>query len=164
MFVILQLSVIFQLINSPFTICTHSVKTLLQVQPITTAQVNAIRSKNTYTTGLKKLFYQERMLKFPVLSNQTCLNSLCFCNTLLIITKCTINGKIIGTPKGVYLPISKLHSILTVANLLAHNNLWLCYYGQVNLLWIKLSVVSKWASKFFGGTIYFAVDGTSSCF
>ena len=35
-----------------------------------------------------------------------------------------INSKINGTPKGVYLPISKLHSILAVANLLAHNNLW----------------------------------------
>ena len=32
-------------------------------------------------------------------------------------------------PKGVYFPISKLHSM---ANLLAHNNKWLCYYGQVN--------------------------------
>ena len=29
-----------------------------------------------------------------------------------------------GTPKGVYLPISKIHSILAVANLLAHSNLW----------------------------------------
>ena len=40
--------------------------------------------------------------------------------------------KINGTPKGIYLPISKLHSILTVANLLAHNNLWLAI-----LLWGK---------------------------
>ena len=30
-----------------------------------------------------------------------------------------------GTPKGVYLPISKIHSILAIANLLAHSNL--CY-------------------------------------
>ena len=37
-------------------------------------------------------------------------------------------------PKGVYLSISKLHSILAVGNLLAHNNLCLCYYGQVNSL------------------------------
>ena len=29
-----------------------------------------------------------------------------------------------GTPKGVYLPISKIHSILAIANLLAHSNLW----------------------------------------
>ena len=35
----------------------------------------------------------------------------------------TINSKINGTPKYVYLPISMLHSILAVVNLLAHNNL-----------------------------------------
>ena len=37
-------------------------------------------------------------------------------------------------PKGVYFPISKLHSISAVVNFLVHNNLGLCYYGQVNLL------------------------------
>ena len=37
-----------------------------------------------------------------------------------------INSKINGTPKNVYLLISKLHSILAVANLLAHKN-----YGYV---------------------------------
>ena len=31
----------------------------------------------------------------------------------------TINSKINGTPKGVYLPISKQHSILVIENLLA---------------------------------------------
>ena len=37
-------------------------------------------------------------------------------------------------PKGVYLPISKLHSILAVANLLAHNNKsQICYCGQISL-------------------------------
>ena len=37
----------------------------------------------------------------------------------------TVNSKINGTPKHVYLPIFKVHSILTVANLLiAHNTLW----------------------------------------
>ena len=40
------------------------------------------------------------------------------------ISQGTINNIINGTPKGVYLPISKLHSVLVVANLLAHNNLW----------------------------------------
>ena len=35
----------------------------------------------------------------------------------------TIKSKINDTPIGVYLPISKLHSISAVANLLAHNNL-----------------------------------------
>ena len=39
-----------------------------------------------------------------------------------------------GSPKSVYLPISKLHSILTVANLLAHNNIsQICYCGQISL-------------------------------
>ena len=35
----------------------------------------------------------------------------------------TVNSKINGTSEGVYLPISKLHSISAVANLLAHNNM-----------------------------------------
>ena len=35
----------------------------------------------------------------------------------------TIASKIIVTPKTVYLPISKTHSILAVANLLAHNSI-----------------------------------------
>ena len=44
----------------------------------------------------------------------------------------TIASKINGTPKGVYLPISKLHSILAVANLLAYNNVsQICYCGQI---------------------------------
>ena len=38
------------------------------------------------------------------------------------------------TPKGVYLPISKLHSILAVANLLIHNIIsQICYCGQYSL-------------------------------
>ena len=46
----------------------------------------------------------------------------------------TIASKINVTPKGVYLPISKLHSILAVANLLAHNNKsQICYCGQISL-------------------------------
>ena len=44
----------------------------------------------------------------------------------------TINSKINGTPKGVYMSISKLHSILVAENLIARNNLLLCCYGQVN--------------------------------
>ena len=43
---------------------------------------------------------------------------------------CTINSKINGTSKSVYLPITKLHSILTVANLLAHNNITTRYLGK----------------------------------
>ena len=57
---------------------------------------------------------------------------------------CTIASKINGTPKGVCLPISKLHSILAVANLLAHNN--------------KSQIC--WQSDTFGGNIYFAAYGT----
>ena len=37
-------------------------------------------------------------------------------------------------PKGAYLPISNLYSMLSAANLLAHNNVWLCNYVQVNSL------------------------------
>ena len=45
-----------------------------------------------------------------------------------------ISSKINVTPKGVYLPILKLHSILAVANLLAHNNKsQICYCGQISL-------------------------------
>ena len=67
----------------------------------------------------------------------------------------TINSKINGTCKGVYFPISKLHSILAVLNLLIHNNMSInnnyYYYVQVNSLRLKLSLVSKWASKHFWG-------------
>ena len=46
----------------------------------------------------------------------------------------TIASKINVTPQGVYLSISKLHSILSVANLLAHNNKsQICYCGQISL-------------------------------
>ena len=63
-------------------------------------------------------------------------------------------------PKGVYLPISKLHFISDVANLLAHNNITIRYHGQVNWLRLKSSVASKWENKHLWGSIYFAVDGT----
>ena len=47
---------------------------------------------------------------------------------------CAFTSKINVTPKGVYLPISKVHSILAVANLLAHNNKSrFCYCGQISL-------------------------------
>ena len=39
-----------------------------------------------------------------------------------------ISSEINGTPEGVYLPISKLHSISAVTNLLAHNNKSISYY------------------------------------
>ena len=70
----------------------------------------------------------------------------------------TIASKINGTPKGVYLPISKLHSILAVANLLAHNNIsQICYSSQISL---QSAAVNCTFSDIFGGNIYFAGDGT----
>ena len=60
-------------------------------------------------------------------------------------------------PKGVFLPISKLHSILAVANLLAHNNKsQICYCGQISL---QSAAVNCSFSDTFGGNIYFAGDG-----
>ena len=61
------------------------------------------------------------------------------------------------TPNGVYLPISKLHSILAVANLLAHNNKsQICYCGQISLecAAVNYNLIPS------GGNIYFAGDGT----
>ena len=71
---------------------------------------------------------------------------------------CTIASKINGTSKGVYLPISKLHSILAAANLLAHNNKsQICYCAQILL---QSAAVNCSFSDTFGGNIYFAGDGT----
>ena len=72
----------------------------------------------------------------------------------------TNNSKINNNPKCVYLPISKLYSILAVENLHVHNNLWFRYYGQVNSLRLKSSVATKWASKHLWGTFNFADVGT----
>ena len=62
---------------------------------------------------------------------------------------CAIASKINITPKGVCLPISKLHSILAVVILLAHNYIsQICYCGQISL------------QTLFGGNFYFAGDST----
>ena len=50
--------------------------------------------------------------------------------------KCTFGSKINVTPKNVYLPISKLHSIVAVANLVAHNN-----KSQIISLILLLSII-----------------------
>ena len=60
------------------------------------------------------------------------------------------------TPKGDYLPISKLYSISTVANLLAHNNK-ICYCGQISL---QRAAVNCSFSDTFEGNICFAGNGT----
>ena len=50
------------------------------------------------------------------------------------IADSAIASKINVTPKGAYMPLSKLHSILAVANSLAHNNIsQICYCGQISL-------------------------------
>ena len=52
------------------------------------------------------------------------------------------------------LAISKLHSILAVANLLVHNNKsQICYCGQISLL---SAAVNSSFSDTFGGNIYLA--------
>ena len=69
---------------------------------------------------------------------------------------CTIASKRFATPKVVYLSISKLHSILAVANLLALNNIsQICYCGQISL---QRAAVDCSFSDTFGGNIYFAGD------
>ena len=55
-----------------------------------------------------------------------------------------------GTLKGVNLPISKLHSILAISNLLANNNITVSYV-KVNSLRLKSNVDSKWATKHLWG-------------
>ena len=52
------------------------------------------------------------------------------------ISPCTIASKINVTPKGAYLLISNLHSILAIANLLALNNI-----AKSNLL-LRLNFIS----------------------
>ena len=64
-------------------------------------------------------------------SEKQIMQSTCF--ILLIIQKLgTIASKINITHKGVDMPISKVHSILPEANILAHNNKsQICYCGQI---------------------------------
>ena len=58
----------------------------------------------------------------------------CIYSHIISIYTCTIARKKMLPPKGICLPISKLHSILAVANLLAHNNIsQICYCGQISL-------------------------------
>ena len=72
-------------------------------------------------------------------------------------SSCTIASKTNVTPKGVYLPISKLHSISPVVNLLAHNNKsQICYCGQIS---VQSAAVNCSFSDTFGGITYFAGDG-----
>ena len=61
-----------------------------------------------------------------------------------------ISSKINGTPKNVYLTISKQHSTLAVANLLAHNNIsQICYCVKFHYKVLQLTAVF-WQSDIFG--------------
>ena len=63
-------------------------------------------------------------------------------------------------PIGGYLPISKLDSILAVANLLAHNNIsQICYCGQISLQSAAVNCSFSDNLTPFWGSIYFAGDG-----
>ena len=61
-------------------------------------------------------------------------------------------------PKGVHLPISKLHWIFAVANLLAHNNISkICYCCQISLQSAAVNCYFL-LSNTFGSIFYFAGD------
>ena len=75
---------------------------------------------------------------------------------------CTIASKINVTPKGIHLPISKLHSILAAANLLSHNNKnQICYCSEISLKHAAVNCCFSKNLSLFGGNIYFAGDGTN---
>ena len=86
--------------------------------------VNYLETSNCFICGW---FMYEKLLKYFKL----CINYKRFnLNKKLS----TIVSKINVTPNGVYLPFSKLLSILPVAISLAHNNIsQICYCGQISL-------------------------------
>ena len=56
-------------------------------------------------------------------------------------------------PKDVHLPIPKLHSILAVANLLAHNNKsQICHCGQISLQSAAVNCIFSDNLTFLGAT------------
>ena len=60
--------------------------------------------------------------------------------------------RVFNIASKINVPISKLHSILAVANLLAHNNKsQICYCGQISL---QSAAVNCSVSDTFGGNIY----------
>ena len=65
-------------------------------------------------------------------------------------------------PKVFTAHFEAIHSILAVANLLAHNNIsQICYCGQISL---QSAAVNCSFSDTFGSNIYFAGDVTSVCY
>ena len=59
------------------------------------------------------------------------------------------------TPKGVYLPISMLHSTLAVVNLLAHDYIsQICYCGQISLQSAAVNCSFSDNLTSLGGNVY----------
>ena len=80
---------------------------------------------------------------------------------LILCQKGIIASKINVTSEGIYLPISMVHLILALANLLAHNNIGqICYCGQISLQ--SAAVNCSFCDNLTppGGKIYFAGEGT----
>ena len=64
----------------------------------------------------------------------------------------TVASKINDTPKGATLLEKLQHSVMKFDR---SNKFDFCYYGQVNLLWLKSSVDSKWTSEQIWGYYLF---------
>ena len=80
-------------------------------------------------------------------------------------TESTIDSKINVALKGVNSPISKLHSILAVVNLLAHNNLsQICYCRQIIFFFVSLSSHFYMGSLFCRQSFLLCTIPTPSCF
>ena len=69
----------------------------------------------------------------------------------LSVFQCTINSKINSTTISVHSPISKLHAILAVANLLVHNNITISHYVKVTKAKIEYSFEMDRASEHLWG-------------
>ena len=118
----LKAQVTLQLLNHfPFQLFTS---TCLWESCQTVWRSDIIKKKMVFTGCIiqKELALQQRWVQWIIKFHS------------FIFFLCTIVSKINGTPICVYLSISKLHSILAVANLLAHNNIsQICYSGQISL-------------------------------
>ena len=102
--------------------------------------------RNKHRSDIYHVVYQ------CILSREGCNTSRikCFLHRINWHTSCTIINKINGT-----CPFSKLHSFLAVTNLLAHNNITIRYYGQVNSIRLKLNVALNCQVNTFKSPIYF---------
>ena len=77
---------------------------------------------------------------------------------MLSIFMCTIASKINATPKVSHCQYNCNELPHSVMKFDRSNKFDLCYYGQVNSLWLKSNISSTSASKTLRGCIYFAGD------